>query len=149
MLDLEHPMTKHIFAAARAEDTVFMAGRDMTVAGRRERIRLRDGCTAAFAELRRLARDHFADRPAIPSAIDELERSLEELVSLPGVPEDGSPAEYKCPACGAALERRGKYGFPAPDNPTDIYCSRCLQIIMQSVSALRSWAGGGFGTDAI
>lgn len=148
MLDLEHPMTKHIFAAARAEAAVLMAARHMTIAGRRERVRLRDGCTTAFAELRRLACNQFADRPAIPPAIDELERSLGELASLPDVPEDGLPAEYKCPACGAALERRGKYGFLAPDNPTDIYCSPCLEIIMPSLSALRSWEGG-FGTDAI
>lgn len=148
MLDLDHPMTKHVFAAARAEDTVLMAARHMTVAGRRERAGLRDSCAAAFAELRRLALDHFADCPAIPPAIDELERSLAELASLPGVPEDGPPAEYRCPACGAALERRGKYGFLTPDNPTDIYCSPCLEIIMPSLSALRSWEGG-FGTDAI
>ncbi|HEY2786104.1 MAG TPA: hypothetical protein VGJ05_14140 [Fimbriiglobus sp.] len=148
MLDLDHQMSKHVFAAARAEDAVLMAARHMTTAGRRERVRLQDGCAPAFAELRRLARDHFADCPAIPPAIDGLERSLAELAALPGVPEDGPSAEYKCPACAAALDRRGKYGFLAPDNPTDIYCSPCLQIIMPSLSALRSWEGG-FGTDAI
>jgi hypothetical protein len=148
MLDLDHPMTQHVFAAARAEDSILIAARNMTVAGRQERVRLRDGCAPAFAELRRLARDHFANCPAIPSAIDALERAVANLAALPGVPEQGSPAKFRCPACGAGLERRGKYGFCAPLNPTDVYCSPCLQIIMPPLSALRSWEGG-FGTDAI
>jgi hypothetical protein len=148
MLYLDHPMTKHVFAAARAEDAVLMAARHMTVAARQERQRLQDGCAPAFAELRRLSRDHFADCPAIPPAIDELEQAIARLAELPGVPEQAPPAEYKCPACAAALARRGKHGVLAPDNPTDIYCSSCLQSIMPSLSALRSWEGG-FGTDAI
>jgi hypothetical protein len=148
MLDLDHPMTQYIFAAAGAEDAVLIAARQMTVSSSQERARLRDRCTAAFAELRRLARDHFADRPAIPSAIDALELAMVGLASLSGVPEHGPPAQYECPACGTALERRGKNGFPAPENPTDIYCSPCLQIIMPSLSVLRSWEGG-FGTDFI
>jgi hypothetical protein len=148
VLDLDHPMTKYVFAAARAEDAVLIAARHMTAACRQERARLLEGCGPAFAELRRLARDHFMDCSTIPPAIDELERAVSQLAALPGVPEDGPSAEYKCPACEAAMERRGKYGFLAPNNPTDIYCSPCLQIIMPSLSALRSWEGG-FGTDAI
>jgi hypothetical protein len=148
MLDLDHPMTKYVFAAARAEDTILRDAKRVTVSARRDRLRVRDGCAPAFAELRRLARDHFADRPAITPTIDALERALAELAELPGVPEDGPPAEYTCPACGAALDRRGKYGFPAPDKPTDIYCSPCLDIIMPPLCELRSWEGG-FGTDAI
>ena len=65
MLDLDHPMTKHVFAAARAEDTILQNAKRVTVSVRRDRLRVRDGCAPAFAELRRLARDHFADRPAI------------------------------------------------------------------------------------
>jgi hypothetical protein len=148
VLDLNHPMTKHIFAAARAEDAVLIAAKHMTVAARQERLRLRDGCAPAFVELRKLAHDHFADCSSIPPAIEELERAAARLATLPGVPDLGPPAEYKCPACGADLDRRGKYGFLSPNNPTDIYCSPCLQIIMPPLSALRS-IEGGFGTEAI
>lgn len=148
MLDLDHPMSQHIFAAARAESAILVAARYMTVAARGERIRLRDGCAPAFTELRRLSHDHFADRRRISSAIDHLEQALAELAGLPGVPDDGPSAKYKCPACDADLERRGTYGFPAPDNPTDIYCSPCLKIIMPPLSTLRS-IRDGFGTDAI
>jgi hypothetical protein len=148
MLDLDHPMSQHIFAAAGAEGAILLAARDMTTASRRERAQRRDGCAPAFAELRRLAREHFADRRAIPPAIDELEQALDKLAGLPGVPEDGPSAKFKCPACNAALERRGRYGFPAPLNPTDIYCGRCLDIIMPALTVLRS-LDDGFSTDAI
>ena len=148
MLDLEHPMTKHIFAAAYAEGAILQDAKRITVSARRDRVRVRDACASSLTELRRLARDHFADRPGIPRAIDALEQSLADLAALPGVPEEGLPAEFICPACGGQLDRRGKYGFPAPDNPTDIYCSPCLNIIMSPLCDLRSWEGG-FGTDAI
>jgi hypothetical protein len=149
MIDQHHPMSEHIFAAARAEDAVLIAARNMTVAARRARVRLRDGCAPAFVELRRLSCDYFADHRAIPPAIDELERALTELAGLPGVPDDGPSAEYKCPACGAELTRHGKSGFPAPDNPPDIiYCDRCLDIVMPPLQKLRSLEDG-FGTDAI
>lgn len=148
MLDLNHPMTEHIFAAARAEDTILIAARHMTVATREERMTWRDNCASAFAELRRLSRDHFADSSAIPPAIDSLERSLTELAELPGIPEQGPPAEFKCPFCGAILERRDIYGRLAPENPTNIYCAPCLRIIMPSLLALRS-REGGFCTDCI
>jgi hypothetical protein len=147
MLDLSHPMSRHIFAAARAEDAVLITARAMTVASRWERLRLREGCAPAFEELRRLSRDHFADRRAIPPAIDGLERALSQLAML-RVPDDGPLAEYKCPACGADLERRGKYGFPAQRNPTDIYCGECLKTIMPSLQILRSLKEG-FATDAV
>lgn len=148
MLDLNHPLTKHIFAACWAEGAIVQDAKLITRSARRERLRVRDGCAPGFAELRRLARDHFADRPAIPPAIDELERALTQLADLPGVPEDGLPADYTCPACGAALDRRGKYGFPDPDAPTDIYCSPCLGIVMPAACDLRSWESG-FGSEAI
>jgi hypothetical protein len=120
----------------------------MTVQCRHERIRVLAGCVPAIAELRRLNRDYFALCPAIAPAIDALERALARLASLDGVPEQSPAAEYYCPACGATLERRGTYGFPAPDDPTDIYCGPCLQIIMPPLSTLRSLESG-FGTDAI
>lgn len=148
MLDLDHPMSQHIFAAARVEDTILDAAKMMTMAARQDRVRLQDGCAPALEALRQLARDQFADRPAIPLAIDSLERAIIRLASLPGVPEQGPPAGYKCPACGAAALRLAYDGSPDAVNPTHVYCSPCLNIIMPSLSELRSWEGG-FGTDAI
>lgn len=148
MLDLNHPHSKHVFAAAGAEGAVLTAAKRMSAAARNERVRLRDACAPAFAELRRLAHDEFADCPAILPAIDALEQAVAELAALPNVPEEGTPAEYECPSCGARLERLGKSGFPAPLHPTDIYCMRCTDIIMPSLSVLRS-CENGFGTDAI
>jgi hypothetical protein len=148
MLDLDHPMSRHVFAASRAEDAILDAAKRMTVAARQDRVRLRDGCAPTFAELRRLARDYFADRPAIPPAIDALEQAVAQLAALPGVPAQGPPAGYQCPACGAAAYRLAYDGSPDPDNPTHVYCGPCLDIIGPARAALSSWEGG-FGTDCI
>ena len=145
MLDPDHPMTPHVIAAARAEQAIFLAARRMTSVNRQERARLRDGCTTAFTELRRLSRGHFADRPGIPLAIDDLERALSELATQAGVPELGPSAENKCPACAATLKACGR---PAPGNPTESFCSSCFNIIMQPLSRLESW-DDGFGTEVI
>ena len=148
MLDLNHPQSEYIFAAARAEDSVLEVAKRMSVAARKDWVRLRDGCATAFAELRRLARDEFAEVSAIPLAIDALEQAVGKLAMLPNVPEEGTPVDSECPACGARLGRRRKYWFSAPVNSTDIYCCRCVDIIMPSLSVLSS-SENGFGTDAI
>lgn len=141
-------MTEQIFAAAGVEDRILMAARQMSIVSRRERIRLRDQCTPAFAKLRRLAREHFPNHPAIPPAIDELERSLGELALLPGVPDDGLPADRICPACGSVLVLLGKNGISTVENQVDSYCSPCLDIIRPPLLVLSSW-DDGFATDAI
>lgn len=147
MLDLDHPMSQHVFAAARAEDAILISARDMTTASRQERARLQAGCAPAFAELRRLSRDHFAERTAIPAAIDGLEQALAQLAAS-GVAEPGPRAEYTCPVCRGELYRCDQYGFPVAENPTTIYCSPCLNVIMPFLEVLRGWEHG-FGTDAI
>jgi hypothetical protein len=149
MLDLNHPMSDHVFAAARAMGAVIYAARAMTVAARHRRVRLRDSCASAFEELRRLSRDHFADRRAIPAAIDDLERALSELAGLPGVPYDGQPAKYKCPACGEDLERwKIMDRVSCPHRPPEIHCGLCLMITSPPLIILQAM-GEGFGTEAI
>jgi len=147
LANLDDPMTRATFAAARAQDAVLLAARDMTVAGSRRRAILRDGCASDFAELRRFARDHFADRRAIPPAIEALERAVAELAALP-VPELIPSARFRCPVCRSRLERRGQYGIWAPFRPTHVYCGWCLRAVIPALRALQTWQGG-FGTEDI
>ena len=148
--DLDHPVAKLILAASRALDAVLIAARQMTVVCRAERRRLRDSCDPTFAELRRLAREHFADRAAIPPAIDELERSVGELAEAGAgrVPEDGPPARFRSPACRAWLCRMSRTGCWAPFRPATICCRRCLARLVAPRLVLGS-IEEGFGTDAI
>jgi hypothetical protein len=148
MLDLDHPMSEHVFAAARAESAIVIAARRMTVASRQERLRLRDSCGSAFDELRRLARDHFSDRTAIPAEIDALERAVAGLAALPGVREEGPRAEEICPACGDRLKGRGRFWSWALPRTNDNYCRHCLQMIISPLQVLES-CEDGFGTEAI
>lgn len=140
MLNINHPMSQHIFAASRSLDRVLLVAIKMTVATRQERMRLRNVCVPVFIELRQLGQEHFANCTTIPVTIDVLERSLAELTELPGVPKDGPSAELNCPACGSTLMR--------VEHPKGLCCSPCLQIINPPLWALSSW-DGGFGCDAI
>lgn len=148
MIDVDHPMSEHIFAAARAEDAILTAAKQMTVATRQQRTRLCEKCAWAFADLRRLSCTYFPGCPAIPPAIDALERSLSGLATMPGVPEQGPLVEFTCPACGTAIRRHGRFWFSARKSRSEIYCSKCLQIIMPSLEILSS-CEEGFGTEAI
>jgi hypothetical protein len=145
MLDSKSPMFPHIMAAGATINVILDAAKRMTIAARCERTRLRDRCGPKFDELRKLGREHFPDRAAIPAAIDAFEKSIEELAGLPGVPDEGPAAELKCPACGAELTR-----IDIPASPrlgrkarTMIYCSPCLDIIIPSMSALEWFDGFG------
>jgi hypothetical protein len=148
--DLDDPVAKLILAASRALDAVLIAAREMTVACRKERRRLRAGCDPTFAELRQLAREHFAGRAAIPPAINELERLVGELAEVGAgrVPEDGPAARFRCPACRAWLCRMSRTGCWAPFRPVTICCLRCLARLVAPRRVLES-IDEGFGTDAI
>jgi len=149
MLDLDHPLTPHIFAASRAEDAILMAAKRMTLAASEEKLRLRDRCDDALRELRQIARKHFKDRDQIPPAIDALEAALDQLSQLPG--NDGSPSAVagNCPNCGTPIEPRRLFGLLRPKcNIRDCYCLQCFWLIMPSLEILQSF-NVGFATDAI
>lgn len=149
MLNLEHPLSKHVFAASRSEDAILIAARDMTTASQLVRAKLKEKCVPHYALLRQLAKDYFSTKTAIPEAINELERSIENLATLRGVPKDGPPPERRCSSCNTKLYRCNRYGFKVYfRKPSLIYCPKCLEIIMPSLSVLRS-CEEGFGTDAI
>ena len=146
MLNLDHPMTQHIFAASRAEDAILIAAKLMTAVSRQESAQLQAGFATAFAELRRLSRDHFADCTAIPATIDVLEQALAQLAASRAA--TGPRPECKCPTCSGNLGQCPSSVFWGPGDPTTVYCSACLQMIMPFLQLLRWWEQG-FGTDAI
>lgn len=155
MLDLDHPLTQHIFAASRAITVIMRAGHKMTVSARRERRRLRAECNDALTELRQLSRDHFADRLGIAPIIDDLEHALDRLAELSGVPDDGPPADDFCPVCGQSVRHRRVRGclpfllsLVLPASPHPPYCSVCFGILMPSILRLES-VETGFGIDDI
>jgi len=142
MLDLDHLLTPHVFAASVQEELILQYGKRITLSGRSRRIFLVEVVRPAFAALRWLANHRFADRPQIADRIAELEQQLEQLAELHLRDEDFTELPgANCPVCG------GKPTGPNKDNPTP-YCMSCLGIIMPGLERVRS-GEEGFGTDFI
>jgi hypothetical protein len=72
MLDLNHPQTKHIFAASNLEDAVLGAARQIVAARPSERQHILDTSEETFNRMRKLNSEHFANSSSIAKAIDEL-----------------------------------------------------------------------------
>lgn len=79
MLDLNHPQTPHIFAAARLEDSLLARANRMVKAGAAERHGILNECDPFLASLRNITKDHLNDSPSIHEALDEFHADLERL----------------------------------------------------------------------
>ncbi len=142
MLDLDHPRTPSVFAASTQLDFILEDCKRMTLTDTRGRRFRLENIRPAFAALRWLASERFADASHLPAAIDELERQVEQLAELP-LRDSGrwvGSAAF-CPACGATPREPDKY------DPIR-YCSPCLGVIMPGLQRVRS-CEEGFGTEAI
>lgn len=81
MLDLNHPGSKHIFAAARLEDAIRDGAKRIIAARPSERGELLRACEQIFARMRQLAADHFIHKPSLPLMVDELQVALRALAA--------------------------------------------------------------------
>jgi hypothetical protein len=147
MLDLNHPMTPHIFRASGLEDGVLGRGQQMTVAPSAVRETLLAECLPLFAEMRELNQGHFGASSFIAQAIDDCESGIRQLAALGNgqITEDRRNGEGTCPYCGTTITKFN----PLPDLLTCeiILCPKCDDLFMPALERLRSFEG--FGTDAI
>ncbi len=142
MLDLNHPQTPSVFAASTQLDFILEDCKRMTLIDSRGRQFRLENIRPAFAALRWLAHERFADVPQLPAAIDELERQAARLAELPlRRAEPWVGQALPCPACEAV---------PIEPNEYDSirYCSQCLDTIMPGLMRVRSLEEG-FRTEAI
>lgn len=151
MLDLSHPMTKHVFRAAGLMGGVLVRGQKMSVSPSAVRADHLAECLPLFAEMRELARVRFGNRAAyILAAVDEYEAAVRSLAELGGgrISEDRRDGEGDCPACGTPITRFR----PIPDCKGSedhwiILCGECDKPFMAAHEKLDS--SEGFGTWAI
>ena len=81
MLDLNHPQTEHIFAAARLEDAVLECAKHIISAQRSERPELLASCQQSIDAMRTLNSTRFGGSPSITSVIDELHTAMRSLAA--------------------------------------------------------------------
>jgi hypothetical protein len=142
MLDLNHPMSKHVFRASGLLDGLLMAGQRMSVSPSPVRAELLGKCLPRLDELRELARAQFPSQATyIAVAVDELEAGLRTLAGLGNgqIVEDRRDGSGNCPVCGTAITHYPEYGL--------LMCGKCDDLFMPAHIKLCGF--DGFGTDGI
>lgn len=145
MLDLDHPQTPHVFAAARQMDLILGCAQQMTAATGRHRNNLLEIARPCFAALRWLATNHFENSAAILDSIDDLQRALESLAALSTT--QGRTDSNTCPACGQHLAERAHHTSEGRPGKRQ-WCSGCLALVAPACQRLEA-SESGFGTWAI
>lgn len=86
MLDLNHPQSKHIFAAARLEDAVRECAKRIVSAQPAERPALLALSEQSIEAMRKLNSERFGNSEFIAAAIDELQAAV-RLLALSASPQ--------------------------------------------------------------
>lgn len=139
MLNLDHPMTEHVFRASGLMDAVMVRGQRMSVSPSKVRAELLAECLPLFAEMRALARSHFGNRASyITAAVVEYEAAIRTLAGLGGgqITEDRRDGSGTCPVCGTAVTHDPAHRI--------VLCGECDTPFMAAYDKLDSSAG--FGT---
>ena len=146
MLDLDHPHTEHIFAAARLEDGLLKRAQRMTLLPTFERESLLLECFDVLDAMRRLNHDHFDASPFLDGSINEAERALKAITYLGGanVVAGRSDGEGTCAVCGTKLT---KFKPWADASEWIICCDHCIAPFSTAREKLESLRG--FATCAI
>lgn len=143
MLDLDHPMTEHICAAAKMQDLLMDSAHRMTLLPSKDRVLLLADCLPVLDRLRRLNDEHFGASLFISRAIDEAQAALEQIAHLNGgsIVEDKTDGVGNCAACGTPITILSR--FPGkPYGYHIVVCQTCDEPFMQAKAKLTK----GFGT---
>jgi len=152
MLDLDHPRSQHVFAAAVQLDLILDYLKRISFSVSKERLHLLEIIRPCFAALRWLQIQRFAGEPHIACAIDDLEHAAEKLARLgdgKAVWSSDDMPPSKCPVCRKTLTTYGVYEpRPGLKVPRERWCTNCTEVAMPALERVRS-SHEGFGTDAI
>ena len=148
MLDLDHPQTPHIFAAAKQLDLILQYSKLATLGSGKHRFDFYQVVEPSLNALRWLNKNRFDACVELATAIDNLETELHALASAE-IPESTKhPVDLKnCPKCNAVITESGTYN-PIGTKisvPAERYCSDCLSPMIDRISDCDRL----FGTDAI
>ena len=150
MLDLDHPQSPHVFAAASQLDSVRAYLRKISCSDTKARLFMLEQTRPCFVALRWIHTQHFADKPHIAVLIDLLETEVEKLVHLGDGRIELSPVEirpWRCPVCRIRLSD-GTTFIRFFKQRSDIWCEQCLEAAFRALDRVES-VEEGFGTDAI
>lgn len=150
MLDLDHPMSKHILAASRMLDHVLQLGQEMSLAPSAVRAEQVKECQDVFAQMRELNTAQFSASTYISEAIEECENGIQNLANLKEeqIKEDRRDGEGNCPGCGEKIMKFNPMpGVKGYEDTFIALCNTCTELYMPAHLRLQSLEG--FGTMAI
>ncbi len=151
MLDLSHPETPHVFAAARQLDLILEYLKKISYSDSQGRLLMMEIIRPCFVALRWLNTNRFGQSPKIAANIDTLEEQAERLSQLGGgrLVQTGPEPPIHCPVCGKSVTtaQRGWRGL-LKVGLKERYCLDCLGPSLRAYSAVCS-IDEGFVTDAI
>lgn len=142
MLDLNHPMTDHVFRAFHLVGAVTTLAYQMTVASSSVRQRLFEECLPKFDAIRAHNTDHFQGDSFISQSIDDYEEGLRKLAALGEgqIVEDRSDGEGGCPYCGTKIT---KIPLTRDRKSFIIVCNNCSKLFDPALQKLHSHQGFG------
>lgn len=143
MLNLDHPMTKHIFTASGMEDFLLASSQRMTLLPSEQRVLLLADCLVVLDKMRRLNEEHFEASQFIVDAINEAQEALEQIAHLNAgnVVEDKTSGKGDCAVCGSPIT---KFEVSPKSGRYIILCRHCNEAFMNAKAKLES--PEGFGT---
>lgn len=146
MLDLRHPLTKHIFRASGLIGRIMECGQKISVSPTPKRIELLHECRPLFDELRNLAFEKFpSNKLSLLEAISEYESAITALASIQ-TNEDRGSGVGECGVCRTPLMRfQPIKGIKEYEDHWIICCHTCAEAYMRAKVELSR----GFGTDFI
>lgn len=143
MLDLNHPMTQYIFAAARLDDAILECAKSMTRVSTQKRQELLQDCLTRLERMRWLNEDHFKASPFVFAAIEEMQNAVQAVadVDVEEAAAANAAALDVCPVCGTPLMQVKLDYMPRPEDRLSVYCSPCLSVIFPARQKLDSSEG--------
>jgi hypothetical protein len=151
LLDLSHPKTPQVFAAARQLDLILEYLRKISYSDSRSRLFMIEVIRPCFVALRWLNTNRFGQSPKIAANIDALEEEAERLSQLGEgrLVQIGPEPPTRCPVCDKSLttDRPGCLRL-LNVRPKVSSCSNCLGPSLRAYAAVCS-IDEGFIVDAI
>lgn len=145
MIDLSHPMAKHVMHASGLLDGVLVRGQKMSVSPSSARTELLTSCLSLFDEMRQLAVSRFTDRAGfILAAANEYESAARTLAMAGGgrIADDRRDGQGLCPVCDGGITRfRPMPNVKGYEDYWLVYCKGCHAPLSAAHASLCSTAG--------
>jgi hypothetical protein len=144
VLNIDNPMTPHIFRASGLLNRLMLAGQRMSAAPASDRPAQLTNCLPLFAELRQLNDHRFGNSEFIRLGLDACESGIGLLAAFgkPKLWHKSPRIENPCPHCGGETETL------LDDLEGELtLCPYCVELFMPALLSLQT--ADGFRTDAI